>query len=643
MKECRYILFLSIFLCLTSCSLTKKIKDGTTAFDRKQYSVAIELFQDEYRSASSDTERAKIAYKTAESYANIGRNQEALDWYRRASTNGYDKIALVREAFTLKKLEKYQEAQKLFKRLDSELNTSYNFKREVAICRLADTWLAKIDEASYKVEPVPFNTIDDEYAPILLKNRLLFYTSDKKHEDNQGIYKWTGRDFSDIYMYNIDSKQETKLDPRINTTHNEGTATFLNDGDQMIFTRCLIDSEDQDDYCQLMISDLVNGEWKEPEYLPFVAEDANYGHPFWIQKDSILFFSSKQNGGYGGFDIYFTQLDSMATWSRPVALSSKINTIGDEKFPSFYNDTLYFASDGLAGMGGLDIFYTFLDKNGNWVTPYNMKAPINSGSDDFGITLFTDSRRKDIGFFTSARNGSDDIFAIKKNHIPKETENNEPKEENLFVAVSVLTKDSNGAVLPTSTADISINSQMTNQKLNEQGFLIQEVDAGNYKINVKKSGFYAQSKELICTQADIPMDQTNYTYQITFVLEPIIANKEIVLENIFYDFGEFAIRDDAKPSLNELAELLLTNPEISIELSSHTDCRGNDPFNLKLSQQRAQAAVDYLVQRGINASRMIAKGYGETDPTVTCACDDCTEEQHQLNRRTSFKVINFSN
>lgn len=636
--------FVFLFL-ISSCTFTKKIKDGTMAFELKQYAVAVEMLEEEFISANDERSKARIAYTIGESYWEMGEIEQALPWYSKAISNQYGPKAIEKKAFTLKQLERYKEAASIFQSLLQESPQTQLYRKELAICKLSADWILS-KRKKFEVERAFFNSRQSDYAPAYRDNQHIFFSSDRESSNSSVSYNWTGRSFSDIYMYNTLTGAVSHFDPVINTNNNEGTLCFSGDGSRVYFTRCFNESE-YDDFCKIMYSEFVDGVWTLPRKLPFVQEGINYGHPFWSDEQNVLFFSSEQQIGFGGFDIYFSKLDTSGIWSEPRVLNEVINTIGDEKFPSLKGDTLFFASDGHLGMGGLDIFYTYIDKNGNWTSAQNMKSPINSGADDFAIVFenYGDGYN-DAGYFSSSRNGSDDIYTFSRATFKEEVEIIVEKEitdadRQLKLAITILAEDDFGNKSPFPQAKLMINGK--SKKLNNKGFIFQDIDPGDYNIQISNKGYFSVKQILETSYRDVPANEKEFTYNKTIILKPIIENKEIVLENIFYDFNKSFIREDAKPSLIELASLLKENPEISIELSSHTDCRGPDGYNQTLSQDRAQAAVDYIVNLGIENARIAAKGYGESTPKATCSCDDCSEDEHQLNRRTSFKITGIAN
>ena len=437
---------------------------------------------------------------------------------------------------------------------------------------------------------------------------------------------------------------------------NEGTATFNKTNTELYFTRCYGDKK-EDNFCKIMSSRLDGTNWSSPLALPFQQNGVNYGHPALSADGSTLYFSSNSKDGWGGYDLWSSEKNRDEKWSEPKLLPRTVNTIGNEKFPWLDGDTLYFASDYHPGMGGLDIFKTYKSSGGAWLPVQNLKPPLNSGSDDFAYIIDYQAKRAQdvlqVGYFSSNRpdgTGNDDIYRFER-RIPPPEPVKPVAEYKLKLEGYVLekiyaeadnpdTKVLGRKPLNGATVEVKFGKEVKNFTVAEDGFFSMDLaENTDYQFIATKNGYL--TGEIFFSTKGIGKDPSNpvQTFEIEVVLDKIFLNKEIVLEDIYYDFDKWDIRPDAQPTLNALARNLELNPKIRIQLSSHTDCRGNDAYNAELSQRRAQSAVDYLVSRGISVERLSAKGYGESFPKANCACQRCTEEEHQLNRRTSFTVL----
>ena len=397
--------------------------------------------------------------------------------------------------------------------------------------------------------------------------------------------------------------------------------------------------------CVIMVSRRSGDRWSDPENLELLPDSMVTAHPALSADGLTLYFVSDMPGGYGLKDIYMvTRIDESDSWSEPRNLGPEINTGGNELFPFSRDDgSLYFASDGHLGMGGLDIFRAESQPDGSW-NVRNMQSPINSFADDFGITFETGNEK---GIFSSTRKGrgNDDLFTFE---MPP-----------LRFAVTGLVKDEKtgtpiqGSVVQLIASDGSNLQAETGTGGDFRFNLKQDVD---YIFLASKQG-YLNGKEKETTKGQ----EKSRDYMVTILLTA--TDKPIELPNIFYDFGKWDLRPESMVSLDKLVETLIDNPNVTIELMSHTDSRDTEEYNLDLSQKRAQSVVEYLIAKGIEAERLSPKGYGESTPKIvdeqtgsqnpflkqgtvlteqfinTLATEEQKEVAHQINRRTEFRVL----
>ena len=334
-------------------------------------------------------------------------------------------------------------------------------------------------------------------------------------------------------------------------------------------------------------------------------------------------------------------------------MGRNINTAQNDQFPYLINDTLYFASEGHTGLGGLDVFKVHKLPGGAWTQAYNLKTPINSGFDDFAYApdpYFKPTDRISAkGYFSSSRNGAeDDIFVFEK-RIPVKIDTPEVVEVleyKILLDVYLLEKvyeeafNPNSKVLGRKPLSGTITFLGEERIVGEDGLLSLELDKNTDYEFIGKKAEYLTNSDYFTTKG-LGEDPNNpvQKYELEIVLDKIFEEIEITLDNIYYDFDAWNIRRDAEPTLNVLAKNLLLNPGIRIELASHTDCRGDEDYNASLSYKRALSAVEYLIESGIEENRIEARGYGKSRPFVNCVCSKCTEDQHQANRRTTFKIL----
>ncbi|AEE54031.1 OmpA family protein [Haliscomenobacter hydrossis] len=661
MKAIFSVISLSLLFLLSACSVANQVRDGKTAYEAKQYKVAVGLLQKEFNKAKTRLEKGKIAYMLGLSLKATNQSEQAIDWFQKAYDNQAGTDALKEMAQALKMAGRYADAKEAYKNLGIEIGSPYEYRKEIAACDVAEGW-KKIKTPEYSVEPATFNSKYADYAPVFFKDQLVITSDRATATGDKKVYAWTGNDFSDLFAVNTQTGDASNFSAAINTMANEGTATFNANFTEVFFTRCT-GTKKEDQFCKIMHSVFDGTSWIAPEPLSFQQAGINYGQPCLSADGKTLYYSALHPDGWGGHDIWMSERVG-SEWTEPKLLPRTINTLGDELFPSLDNDTLYFSSDTHPGMGGLDIFKTYRLKNGDWAPAFNLKPPINSMGDDFGFLVDYQSKRDSgvtsMGYFTSSRSegqGNDDIYTFERRYVPPpppppvaERPKEEPKAK-LILDGFVLEKifqDANNPnskvlgrkPLPESKVDIKIGNKTETITVDAEGHFRLELSENlDYNFLASHPGYLNNSAKF--STKGIAKDPKNpeQIFEIEIVLDKIYLDKEIRLENIYYDLDKWDIRADAQPTLDKLAETLKLNPKVRIQLSSHTDCRGTDVYNESLSQKRAQSAVDYLISKGIEAQRLEARGYGEGVPEATCACARCSEDEHQLNRRTAFRVV----
>lgn len=672
----KQVIWLCALLATLGCAYTIKIKDGATAHQQKQFSAAIPLLQKEYNRAEARTQKGKIAFLLGDSYRRTGKDEQALRWFKTAYDNNYGPEALKAYAYGLKKLERYGEAREAFKNLGIEIGSPYEYRKEINACTAAEGWLKEAPSNGWTYEAVAFNSPQNDFAPAPFADGRLVFTSDRNMGTGESNYAWTGNHFMDIFIVGASEASAQKFDASLNTSGNEGTACFNKNGNELFFVRAMGAYKGDDAFCKIYTCEkmLADGGWSAPQPLPFQKEKINYVHPTLSPDGNTLYFACNDPEGWGGYDLYAVQRNNRneTGWDEPKLLGRNINTPGNEAFPSLDGDTLYFASDGLQGMGGFDVFRSHKAERNTWTPPINLKAPFNSGADDFGV-LFepapprptTPPKSGDLlrsGFLTSNRpngRGGDDIYRFEQRVPPPKpvkidtlVKTKPPvSAHKIVLEVYVLEKifaqpdNPNSNVLgrkPLGGANLQweVSGKKQAQTLKEDGFYKLELaENTDYVFNALSKGYLANNAKF--STKGIAKDPNNpvQTFELEIVLDKIYRDREITLENIYYDYDKWDIRPDAEPTLNRLAEVLRQNPDIRIQLGSHTDCRGNDGYNQDLAQRRAQSAVNYLIGKGIDPNRLSALGHGENQPVAVCACSKCTESEHQANRRTTFKVV----
>jgi len=502
----------------------------------------------------------------------------------------------------------------------------------------------------YNVEEIrDINSKDDDFSPAYARDDfgLVWFTSSRDDAQGNKDHGTTGQNFTDIFETRLDKKGKWSTPVPIdylNSEFEEGTPSFSSDYSEVYFTRCEAGKRDKKG-CVIMYSQREGTSWSEPEKLDLVADSLVAAHPTISGDGQTLYFVSDMPGGMGGKDIYRTTRTSPGSaWTKPENLGPDINTRGNEVFPYIReNGTMYFASDGQIGMGGLDIFMATPQSGDRWFVQ-NIRPPVNSPADDFGIIFQSDAEK---GIFSSSRklSGDDDLYSFE---MPP-----------LVFSITGLVKDEKtGQPVPGAVVQLiaSDGANMQTETGNNGDFKFSLRPEVDYIFLASKKG-YLNGKEKETTRGQ----EKSREYMATILLTPI--DRPIELPNIFYDFGKWDLRPESMVSLDRLVETLNDNPNVTIELMSHTDSRDTEEYNMELSQKRAQSVVDYLVSKGIARDRLTAKGYGESSPKVvdesivkdapflrpgetlteqyinSLANEEQKEIAHQINRRTEFKVL----
>jgi peptidoglycan-associated lipoprotein len=462
------------------------------------------------------------------------------------------------------------------------------------------------------------------------------------------LYEANGTPFTDIYKVgsrgaNVDLATIAPLPAGINSSSiNDGCITFSPDGKTMVFAKGNSGKKKGGYDVDLYLSRYRNNVWTEPVMININQPEFWDSAPAFSPDGRTLYFASNRKGGYGGTDIYSAQMDTRGRFSRVKNLGPEINTPGNENFPYVAEDAkLYFSSDAHPGYGGLDLFV--VKRSNGKTTIENLGQPVNSTGDDFGIFLF----RPDRGFYTSNREGGkgdDDIYTFV---------NEDPnlKVVNYYLQGITYTRDKDDKLQILPNTKVSV--------LDEKGELMQDFVTGNdgkflfrvyenedYNM-VGESDGYLVKRQLYTTRgrsvdpASLKDLITNITFDTLLVLDKVELNKIFALDNIYYNYNKADIRDDAAKELDKLVQLLADNPEIRIELGSHTDSVDDNSYNLQLSQRRAESAVKYIVQHGIAPDRLVAKGYGEEKPIARNTNPDGSDNPvgRQKNRRTEFRIL----
>lgn len=605
-----------------------------------------------------DDNPGKANYFIAESYRLSNRLKEAGTYYEKAGGKFIDRDTLkFYHAQSLKANGKYDDARK---QLEDLVQNAGNEKiKDRANAELEGLeYLQNLSTGTnyYKVKNLDLiNTPSGEYAPVYSNNELYF----SSNRGNGKIYEATGSPFSDIYKVatrgaNVDAATVAALPEVINDpVRNEGSITFSPDGKIMVFGKGNTNKKKGGVDVDLYLSRFRNGTWSEPlpinintqfrDELDPVAQNYSWdSSPAFSPDGRTLYFASNRPKGYGGTDLYSAQMDSRGRFTRVKNLGPEINTPGNEMFPYVAEDgRLYFASDGHPGFGGLDLF-TVKRENGK-TRIENLGQPMNSAGDDFGIFLF----RPDRGFFTSNREGGkgdDDIYTFI---------NEDPnlKVINYYLQGITYLKDKEGQLQILPDTKISLLDEQNNVMQeyvtgNDGKFLFRVYENENYELLGEADGYLTKrSPYSMLGRAVDPRTLkelvTNITFDTLLILDRKAPNEIFVLDNIYFELDKHDINAAAAKELDKLVQILIDNPEIRIEMGSHTDSIASHEYNIGLSKRRAESTVNYLISRGISPTRLVARGYGEEKPVARNTNPDGSDnpEGRARNRRTEFKIL----
>lgn len=606
------------------------LKLADQQFDAFNFVKAIEIYKEAYAKQSSLHAMERIA----ESYYNIRNYREAEGWYQKAAQADRAKSEHVfRYAEVLQNNSKFREAKAQYARY-AQMDTDFSeekLKQVIASCDSAMTWMEQPLKHVELANEHVLNSAESDFGasqgPLGLN-----FVSDRfaGAKGSETIYGWTGNSFLSLYVVENGDPKKISV-PGMEDNH-IGPPTFSPDGQEMIFslTRSPGPAEKRKAKKQMTVNiEIFTAKVGDPDWIsnaiPFRYNNIvewSVGDPFLSNSGDTLYFSSDMPGGFGGTDLYYVTRSYDNTWGEAVNLGPEINTPGDERFPAQDgNGVFYFSSNGHVGMGGLDI-YKFENKK-----VVNLMYPVNSPRDDFSIR-FVDGM---IGYLSSNRQGgagADDIYRF-----------NLDKKIQISLEGGVFNAKTR---LPISGAPLSLVSEGDV----ENSVAIRADKEGKFRFNLNEDSKYTLSAEQVGFKEQVSLTFNTFNIDSSVIirkdifLQPVEVKEVVVLRNIYFDYDNSDIRPDAALELDNVLSFLKSAPTAKIELSAHTDSRGSADYNLKLSQRRADSAVDYLASHGIARERLIAKGYGFTRMVNDCGKGSkCTEEEHAKNRRVEFIVL----
>lgn len=630
------VLLILLVLCSTLTFAQRKVADKF--FENYAYIRASELYEEAVKNGD-DSEH--VLTRLGDCYYNNSNSKKASLWYQKALTK-YPNINpeyLYKYIQVQRSLKNYEEANvwlKKFKELQSDDSRS-------AIIDISKYEELSSMEKVY-IEVTNLEAINTKYSDFgsFEYNGKLFFASARNESDSKGKkkYSWNEEPYLDIYQVDVNNLDGKKTfsnvnlitAAKVNTDFHEANVTITNDGKTIYFSRDNVNKRNRLDYdkegtthLKIYKASLDNNTWADIEELPFNNDNYSVYHPALSPDNKTLFFTSDIKEGFGQTDLYKVSINQDGSYGEPINLGPNINTEGREGYPFISKDsTFYFSSDGYLNLGLVDIFKSNILKDAN-AKPENLGAPFNSVADDFAFFINADT---DSGYFSSNREGgkgNDDIYGFSSYEC-KQT-------------VSGIARDTK-TLLPLNGATIKI--------ISENGKILQEVITaldGSYTYEVECNKAYS----ILGSKPDYKDDlkhmiagsENDFKHNVDLNLVPLLDDDEIVINPIFFDFDKWNIRTDAKYELENIVSVLRDHPNMHIKIESHTDSRGRDKYNMKLSDRRAKSTRDYLLSRNIAPERLeSAIGYGESQLLNECSNGvKCSREKHQKNRRSKFIIV----
>ncbi len=644
-------IFMGVLLAVLSSCGGAKLSVANEQYERGEYYDAANTYKKVYNKLTKREERelrGEVAFQLGQCYRVLNMTARASAAYQNALRYEYpDSMAHLYLGRELQNEGKYAAAIKSYQDFLTFVPDNKLAKEGIRGCEIAQKM--KENPTRYVVKNAKlFNSRRADFAPMFHGDDELYFTSSTEKATGSNKSEITGTKKSDIFFSKKNERGEWQrpdpIEGEVNTEFDEGIISFSPDGNTMYLSKARRELN-ANTSVEIYTSQRSDAKWSAPVKYEITADTLSvYGHPAVSADGNYLYFSSDMPGGQGGKDIWRVSLKERA--GSLENMGEQINSAGNETFPYCRkDDVIYFASDGHAGMGGTDIFKAVQSESGHWNVE-NMGIPINSSGDDFGITF---ASKGEQGFFSSNRNdarGYDHIYSF------------ELPEIKVWISGNVLDKDEEP--VPNAIIRIVGNDGSNQKEIGRQdGTFKFTLDRGvRYVMLAGARGYLNAKQEFV---SDIAEEDAEYN--VDFILASI--NKPQVIENIFYDYDKASLRPESKAALDEMAQVLRDNPNVAIEMASHTDRIASDEYNNALSQRRAKSVVDYLISQGVKADRLQPQGYGKTRPkTITKKLarehpqfkeGDLLNEEYisklspedqaeadQINRRTEFKVLTIT-
>ena len=631
------IVLVLIFLPFLSASAQEKeLARANKKFDQYAFIDSQKLY---LRVVENGYESAELLRKLGDAYYYNAKYTDAAKWYGELIKKYAQELTpedYFRYSQALRAEKRYDEADEMLSRYNDNLSAE---KIELSNTKISDTRKPYLP-GKFDIKKLSINSTGySDFAPAYYGEKILFSSSRDTGTFTKRVHKWNDQPFLDLYEFNpkvnSDSSGISKLAGAVNTPYHESSAVLSNDGLSLYFTRNNFTDGDykKDDKgtnkLKLYVSKRgSDGKWDQAEELPFNSDEYSVAHPALSPDNQTLYFASDMQGTYGESDIWKVGINENGSYGTPENLGNPINTPGRENFPFVTKSgQLYFCSDGHQGLGGLDVYVVEDGENENVI---NVGEPINSPKDDF---TFIYSETDKTGYFASNRGNDpldDDIYSFTKEECPVNilaTVVDADTKEPITEATISVRNGKNEIIVQEDITDPDGSFNFVQPELGKEYFIRAEADeySTDEKLVRLESEFCGEKKVILELERSNP---------------PVPCDIAELLNPILFDFDRWNIRDDAALELTKVVEIMNQFPELRIDIRSHTDSRGNDDYNLSLSEKRNQATIKFIVRAGIANSRVTGRGYGETQLCLTKCSNgvDCTEDEHQANRRSEFIV-----
>lgn len=645
---------------------TASIKNADKKYDSYAYADAIKAYE---KLVEKGVREERIFQRLGNSYYFIGEFKDALKYYQElfSINENHEADYLYKYAQCLKSEGNYTKADEILEKFSQKAPSD---KRAVLFLKnrnyLEDI---KSNSGRFDIADAGINSKDSDYGSTILDNKLVFTSARDTGSIIKKNFKWTNKAISTLYAVDLNpdgsiGKPMLFHKQNLQVNFNQSTPVFTKDGKTMYFTRNnSVDgkrkqNENKVTFLKLYKAVLINNEWKEVQELPFNSDEYSVAHPALSVDEKTLFFASDMPGTLGLSDIYKVSILSNGGFGAPENLGPEINTEGRETFPFISDENeLYFASDGRPGLGGLDIFVSKITKEGTFDEVQNVGEPINSKQDDFAFIINSKNRN---GFFSSNRvngHGLDDVYRFTENRrliceqqISGTITDQETNETLSNVALILF--DEAGKTAVEAKSDANGNYVFSNVKCGKkyyiktakEDYLFKEVSISLKKATGSASlpiALEKKPKPITAIPIVIKTNNSIKPVKVTIAVGTDLG-KLLKIPMNFFDLGKATIKKTSEPQLQKMVDMLNQYPTIKVDIRSHTDSRSSSESNQILSDKRAQSTKDWLVSKGINADRLTAKGFGETQLVNKCADGvKCTEQQHQQNRRSEFIIVSL--